>query len=314
MLDDFSYSFNRGDRIGIVGANGVGKSTFIKVLTQQQPLDSGNIECGETVVFGMYDQKGIEIEGDQRVLEFVKERVEARDGSSIAESPQEAMRLLKRFQFQRDRWNERVSVLSGGEKRRLQLLSVLTKKPNFLVLDEPTNDVDLDTLAVLESYLQEFDGVLVVVTHDRFFADKVTEHLFVFEGDGVVKDYIGSLSDYADCLVEQERITSSSFSEVGKLDTAPIEKVMLLDSDKKVRMKHRNNLRNNQKEMDRLEPSIERLKKEAADVEIQIDESTDEGWTVLAELTEKLNGINGIIDEKEERWLELAELLEEMEL
>ena len=162
--------------------------------------------------------------------------------------------------------------------------------------------------------MQEFDGVLVVVTHDRFFADKVTEHLFVFEGDGVVKDYIGSLSDYADCLVEQERITSSSFSEVGKLDTAPIEKVMLLDSDKKVRMKHRNNLRNNQKEMDRLEPSIERLKKEAADVEIQIDESTDEGWTVLAELTEKLNGINGIIDEKEERWLELAELLEEMEL
>lgn len=154
----------------------------------------------------------------------------------------------------------------------------------------------------------------MVVTHDRFFADKVTEHLFVFEGDGVVKDYIGSLSDYADCLVEQERITSSSFSEVGKLDTAPIEKVMLLDSDKKVRMKHRNNLRNNQKEMDRLEPSIERLKKEAADVEIQIDESTDEGWTVLAELTEKLNGINGIIDEKEERWLELAELLEEMEL
>ena len=154
----------------------------------------------------------------------------------------------------------------------------------------------------------------MVVTHDRFFADKVTEHLFVFEGDGVVKDYIGSLSDYADCLVEQERITSSSFSEVGKLDTAPIEKVMLLDSDKKVRMKHRNNLRNNQKEMDRLEPSIERLKKEAADVEIQIDESTDEGWTILAELTEKLNGINGIIDEKEERWLELAELLEEMEL
>lgn len=162
--------------------------------------------------------------------------------------------------------------------------------------------------------MQEFDGVLVVVTHDRFFADKVTEHLFVFEGDGVVKDYIGSLSDYADCLVEQERITSSSFSEIGKLDTAPIEKVMLLDSDKKVRMKHRNNLRNNQKEMDRLEPSIERLKKEAADVENQIDESTDEGWTVLAELTEKLNGINEIIDEKEERWLELAELLEEMEL
>ena len=126
------------DKIAVVGANGVGKSTFIKILPEQQPLDTGSLELGETVVFGIYDQKGIEIEGEKTVLEFMKERVEARDGSSMAEAPQEAMKLLKQFQFSRQRWNERVSMLSGGERRRLQLMSVLTKRPNFLVVSKIT--------------------------------------------------------------------------------------------------------------------------------------------------------------------------------
>ena len=138
ILDDFSYNFNNGDKIAVVGANGVGKSTFIKVLTEQQSLDTGSLELGETVVFGIYDQKGIKIEGEKTVLEFMKERVEARDGSSMAEAPQEAMKLLKQFQFSRQRWNERVSMLSGGERRRLQLMSVLTKRPNFLVVSTIT--------------------------------------------------------------------------------------------------------------------------------------------------------------------------------
>lgn len=138
ILDDFSYNFNNGDKIAVVGANGVGKSTFIKILTEQQSLDTGSLELGETVVFGIYDQKGIEIEGEKTVLEFMKERVEARDGSSMAEAPQEAMKLLKQFQFSRQRWNERVSMLSGGERRRLQLMSVLTKRPNFLVVSTIT--------------------------------------------------------------------------------------------------------------------------------------------------------------------------------
>jgi ATP-binding cassette subfamily F protein uup len=138
ILDDFSYNFNKGDKIGIVGANGVGKSSFTKILTGSQPIDSGEVELGETVVFGVYDQMGIKIDDDQRVLDFMKQRVEARDGSSMAEAPSEAMKLLKQFQFQKHRWQERIGMLSGGERRRLQLMSVLTKRPNFLILDEPT--------------------------------------------------------------------------------------------------------------------------------------------------------------------------------
>jgi len=226
MLDRFSYDFNRGDKIGIVGANGVGKSTFIKVLTGQQPIISGDVKTGETVVFGVYDQTGLVIEDEtQRVLEFVRERVEARDGSTMAEAPQEAMKLLKQFQFERNRWNDRVSMLSGGERRRLQLLSVLTKRPNFLVLDEPTNDIDLDTLAALEAYLEEFNGVVVIVSHDRFFTDKVTKHLFVFEGNGVVKDYNGSLSDYASTAFSNNRSSVSSSGNSGTTTTTATSEV-----------------------------------------------------------------------------------------
>jgi len=202
LLDDFSYDFNAGDTIGIVGANGVGKSTFLSLVNGRQAPDSGKIIPGETVVFGVYDQMGITFDEDQRVMMFVKQRVLARDGSSMAEAPSEVNQLLEQFQFPKERWNERIRSLSGGERRRLQLLSVLTQRPNFLILDEPTNDVDLDTLAALEEYLSEYKGVLVIVSHDRYFVDKVTEHLFVFEGEGVVKDYLGSLTDYAECLVD----------------------------------------------------------------------------------------------------------------
>lgn len=205
VLDDFSYDFNAGDTIGIVGANGVGKSTFLSMLTERQQPDSGQVIPGETVVFGIYDQMGIQFDEDQRVMMFVKQRVLARDGSSLAEAPSEVNQLLEQFQFPKERWNERIRSLSGGERRRLQLLSVLTQRPNFLILDEPTNDVDLDTLAALEEYLAEFKGVLVIVSHDRYFVDKVTEHLFVFEGNGIVKDYLGSLTDYAECLVDESK-------------------------------------------------------------------------------------------------------------
>jgi ATP-binding cassette subfamily F protein uup len=205
MLDDFSYDFNAGDSIGVVGANGVGKSTFLKLLTGALEVDSGVVETGETVVFGIYDQMGMVLDESQRVMDFVKQRVLARDGSTMAEAPGEVMKLLKQFQFPKERWNDVILRLSGGERRRLQLLAVLTQRPNFLILDEPTNDVDLDTLSALEDYLAEFNGVLVIVSHDRFFVDKVTEHLFVFEGEGAVKDYLGSLSDYAETLVDEEK-------------------------------------------------------------------------------------------------------------
>jgi ATP-binding cassette subfamily F protein uup len=182
-----------------------GKSTFLKLLTGALEADSGVVETGETVVFGVYDQMGVVFDNEQKVMDYVKQRVLARDGSTMAEAPGEVRRLLKQFQFPAERWNDRILKLSGGERRRLQLLSVLTQRPNFLILDEPTNDVDLDTLSALEDYLAEFNGVLVIVSHDRFFVDKVTEHLFVFEGDGAVKDYLGSLSDYAETLVDDEK-------------------------------------------------------------------------------------------------------------
>ena len=153
MLNDFSYDFNKGDKIGIVGANGVGKSTFIKVISGQQPIDSGEIELGETIVIGVYDQMGLVVEKDQTVLEFVMDKVNSREGSTVTEGPDEARKLLKQFEFQRERWNDRVSMLSGGERRRLQLLSVLSKRPNFLIMDEPSNVSKLCGLLISVKFL-----------------------------------------------------------------------------------------------------------------------------------------------------------------
>lgn len=310
ILDGFTYEFGKGDRIGIVGPNGVGKSTFLKVLTQEQAVDSGQVEFGETVVFGIYDQMGLVFPKDEKVLDFVKDRVEAGSASggietSMAETPQEAMRLLKRFNFERDRWDERLSMLSGGERRRLQLMSVITKKPNFLILDEPTNDIDLDTVAAMEEYLEEFDGVLVVVSHDRFFTDRVCDHLFVFEGDGVVKNYDGSLSDYAEYLADTER----SRGPAGR--TTPAEEEGR--SSQQERKERRKAVQKLRRELQNLEPALEKLRGKAGEIQGKMDAEAVEGagWSRLAELAEELEGVNGKIEEGEMRWLELAEILEE---
>jgi len=312
ILSEFSYDFNKGDRIGIVGKNGVGKSTFVEVLTGKNQADSGKIEPGDTVVFGKYDQMGIPfLDENQNVLDFMKQRVESSSGASMSEAPGEAMKMLKQFQFPRQRWTERVCMLSGGERRRLQLMSVLTKRPNFLILDEPTNDIDLDTLRALEDYLEEFKGVLVIVSHDRAFTDKVTDHLFVFEGEGVIKDYIGSLSDYAECLVEQEDSNDgdSNSATSGGSDT----KKAAYKEDKGKRLERRNSIKKMKRELGKIEPAIEKLKVKAQKLQTEIDSSSEEGWTVLAALTEKMQAINDDVDEKEMEWLELAEMLEALE-
>jgi len=201
-------------------------------------------------------------------------------------------------------------MLSGGERRRLQLMSVLTKRPNFLILDEPTNDIDLDTLRALEDYLEDFKGVLVIVSHDRSFTDKVTNHLFVFEGDGVVKDYLGSLSDYAECLVEQEDAdeVASSSATVGS-DT----KKASYKEDKGKRLERRNSIKKMKRDLRKIEPAIEKLKAKAQASQTEIDNSSEEGWTVLADLAEKLQTIHDEIEEKEMEWLEVAETLETLE-
>ena len=241
--------------------------------------------------------------------------MESSSGTSMAESPAEAMRLLKQFEFPRPRWNERVSMLSGGEKRRLQLLSVLTRRPNFLILDEPTNDVDLDTLRALEGYLEEFNGVLVVVSHDRLFTDKVTNHLFVFEGNGIVKDYLGSLSDYAECLVEQENIEEAA--AVGGSSGAIVDgdsRKGLYKEDKEKRLERRNSIKKMKRDIDKIEPVLEKLRAKVIVLQMEIDTSSEKGWTVLADLTDKLQKVNDEIDVKEMEWLELSEVLEGLEV
>jgi ATP-binding cassette subfamily F protein uup len=311
MLKDFSYDFCKGDRICLSGANGVGKTTFVRTLTGEQAIDSGEIVFGETIVLGVYDQLGLQFDNpEQTVLEFVLEQVEARDGSVMSESPGEARKLLQRFEFQRQRWNDRVSILSGGEKRRLQMLSVFSQRPNFLIMDEPSVDCDLDTLQALESYLQDFDGVLLIVSHDRMFADKVTDHLFVFEGEGEIKDFIGSLSEYASTLVEMENESITGQSSEGA-DSS--EKKVHYKEDKARRNEQRNLLRRAKKDMDNLDRSVEQLKKKSLEIQNQINNSSNEGWTVLAELQETLNQVTEEIDLKELTWMDLAEQVESME-
>eukprot|EP00522_Entomoneis_paludosa_P004695 CAMPEP_0172471770 /NCGR_PEP_ID=MMETSP1065-20121228/67991_1 /TAXON_ID=265537 /ORGANISM="Amphiprora paludosa, Strain CCMP125" /LENGTH=786 /DNA_ID=CAMNT_0013229883 /DNA_START=52 /DNA_END=2414 /DNA_ORIENTATION=- len=380
MLKDFSYDFLAGDRICLAGANGVGKTTFVKVLTGELPCDSGTIEQGDTIVMGVYDQKdclagangvgkttfvkvltgelpcdsgtieqvrmrGVVLAGDrthhiqlgfsfsqgdtivmgvydqkgitiddpeQTVLQFVLESVQSReDGLAMAaQAPDEARKLLRRFEFPKQRWNERVSVLSGGERRRLQMLQVLTIRPNFLVMDEPSTDCDLDTLTALEQFLQEFKGVLIVVSHDRSFADKVADHLFIFEGNGEVKDFVGTLSEYASTLIE---IEGEGIGVGGGSNEAPGEKKSTYKEDRAKRNQERNAIRQAKKEIDKLEKSMEKIKAKVVDIQGEIDSRGDEGWTVLAELTEQLGKYNEEVEEKELRWLELAELLEESE-
>lgn len=279
--------------------------------------NSGIIEVGETVVLGVYDQLGLKFDAvaeSQTVLEFVVDQIQAYGSNSMTDTPSEARNLLQQFEFPRTRWDERISILSGGERRRMQLLSVLSAKPNFLVLDEPSVDCDLDTLSALENYLMQFQGVLLVVSHDRSFADKVTDHLFVFEGDGVIKDFQGSLSEYGSCLVEMEnqKIQDSVTSDSNEIGSST--KQINYKEDRARRNEVRNFVRQSKKQMVNIERSLEKLKPKATIVQSEIDgTSSDEGWSILAELTDKLNEINEEIDGKEMRWLELAEQLEEID-
>jgi ATP-binding cassette subfamily F protein uup len=215
----------------------------------------------------------------------------------------------------------RVAILSGGERRRLQLLTVLTKRPNFLILDEPTNDLDVDTLSALEEYLtEEFKGVLLLVSHDRYFTDKVTDHLFVLEGNGVVKDYQGTLSDYSDAIGEMELMKQSSSpsssgnqSSGGAAAQSSQSSGLSAKEEKENRVAKRNMLQKYKRELNTLEPAIEKLKAKSVDLEKQISGKSDEGWSVLADLTEQMNVLQNDIDEKEMRWMELAEIMEEEE-
>lgn len=248
IMDRFSYKFKRGERVGIVGRNGCGKSTLLNIITGLEPYDSGNIIHGETLVIGYYGQEGLQLKADKRVLEVVKDIAEY---LPLGKGHISAAQLLERFLFDYGKQHQYVSTLSGGERRRLYLLTVLMKNPNFLILDEPTNDLDIMTLQVLEDFLMDFKGCLVIVSHDRYFLDKLTDHLFVFEAEGQLRDFNGNYREYREWYKSQNR----QKDEDGKRTEAIVIEEKMLPQKKKLSYKE-------QREMEQLEADIAALEKE----------------------------------------------------
>lgn len=300
ILRGFDYTFKKGERIGIVGKNGAGKSTFLNMLQGLEPQDSGKINIGETVVWGNFSQTGLEIKEDMRVIEFVKniaENFPLNNGKTLS-----AGQFLELFLFTPDQQYTYLSALSGGEKKRLQLLSILFKNPNFLILDEPTNDLDLATLAVLERFLSEYGGCLLIVSHDRYFMDKLVDHLFVFEGAGMVRDFPGNYSQYRIWQKEQE-VREREAAQKKKEQEKPADTVAATSStakQKKLSYKEQREFEILEKEIPELESERERLA-----VELSNPLPYDQVQTLTARLTQ----INETLDEKEMRWLELSESL-----
>ncbi|MBF8150961.1 ABC-F family ATP-binding cassette domain-containing protein [Winogradskyella sp. F6397] len=293
ILDGFEYTFKKGERIGIIGKNGTGKSSFLNILTQTLQPDAGKVVIGETVKIGYYTQGGITAKPNQKVIDVIKEfgdYIPLSKGRQIS-----AQQLLERFLFDRKKQWDFVEKLSGGEQKRLYLCTVLIQNPNVLILDEPTNDLDIVTLNVLEDFLMDFPGVLLVVSHDRYFMDKIVDHMFVFRGDGVVDDFPGNYSDFR------------AYDESQPKQTEAVEKV---DNTKAVKQNEANKLDyNEQKEYKNLESKIRALELDKTAMEAKFlnpDLSQDQ----INELSEKLQVIIDTIEEKEMRWFELAEKLE----
>ena len=299
MLDEFSYKFTRGEKVGIVGKNGAGKSTFLNLMTGDLQADSGKIERGETLRIGYYRQNGISFKPGQTVFDIVHdiaETVEAADGHSVA-----ATTMLNRFLFPPDTHNKRVEILSGGEQRRLYLLTVLMRNPNLLILDEPTNDLDILTLNVLEEYLMAFKGSLLIVSHDRYFLDKTVDHLFIFREGGAVKDFVGQYSEYREYIKEQE-------AEEARQAKAAAEKAQKNKPQQPSSAPTRRKLSyKEQRELEELETMLPQLEQEKADLEAQLSSGTlaHEELTAAAA---RIGQIIELIAEKEMRWLELSEI------
>ena len=293
ILDDFSYIFARYEKMGIVGNNGTGKSTFIKILMGLEKPDSGTLDIGETVRFGYYSQEGLQFNEQMKVIDVITdiaEVIELSNGKRLT-----ASQFLQHFLFTPETQHSYVYKLSGGERRRLYLCTVLMRNPNFLVLDEPTNDLDIVTLQVLEEYLQNFKGCVIVVSHDRYFMDKVVDHLLVFKGQGDIRDFPGNYSDYRDWKLAK----AEHEKEAAKPKEEKTQRVRLNDK-RRMTFKER-------KEFEQLEKEIAALEEEKK----QIEEALCSGTLSVDELTEKskrLPLLNDELDEKTMRWLELSEI------
>ena len=293
ILDDFSYIFARYEKMGIVGNNGTGKSTFIKILMGLEKPDSGTLDIGETVRFGYYSQEGLQFNEQMKVIDVITdiaEVIELGNGKRLT-----ASQFLQHFLFTPETQHSYVYKLSGGERRRLYLCTVLMRNPNFLVLDEPTNDLDIVTLQVLEEYLQNFKGCVIVVSHDRYFMDKVVDHLLVFKGQGDIRDFPGNYSDYRDWKLAK----AEHEKEAAKPKEEKTQRVRLNDK-RRMTFKER-------KKFEQLEKEIAALEEEKK----QIEEALCSGTLSVDELTEKskrLPLLNDELDEKTMRWLELSEI------
>jgi ABC transport system ATP-binding/permease protein len=295
LLKGFDYTFKKGERIGVAGKNGTGKSTFINILQGIEKPDSGKVNIGDTVIFGNYSQQGLVVKEDMRVIEYVKDIAEhfpLASGGSLS-----AAQFLQLFLFDPDKQYTYISKLSGGERRRLHLLSILFRNPNFLILDEPTNDLDLPTLGVLENFLSEFPGCLLIVSHDRYFMDRLVDHLFVFEGNGVIRDFPGNYSQYREAISDDRSpLAIKVAAEKVQNNTpppAPAQKRQPTFKEKR--------------EFELLEKEMAELTKEKETVTEKLN-SSNTPFEELQQLSFRIGELTKLLDEKELRWLELSEL------
>lgn len=296
ILNGFDYTFKRGERIGIVGKNGVGKSTFLKIALMLEKPDSGKVNHGDTIVFGNFSQEGLQYKEDKRAIEYVKDFAEffpLADGTKIS-----ATQFMEKFGFSAEQQYTPLSKLSGGEKRRLHLLSVLFLNPNFLVLDEPTNDLDLQTLRTLEEFLRDFPGCILIVSHDRYFMDRVVDHLFAFEGDGVVRDFPGNYSQYREWKEKED--AAAAKLPVKKTEAAPV-------AVQQPAIKHKLSFKE-KTEFDNLEKELPLLTKEKADLEEKMH-SGNLSFEELQKASERVSTLISLIDVKENRWLDLSDMV-----
>lgn len=293
LLDKFSHKFQRGERVGIVGRNGCGKSTLLNIITGDETFDSGNTVLGETVVFGYYNQKGIQLKADKKVIDVIKDIAEF---LPVGKGTISASQLLERFLFTPSQQYNMVSTLSGGERRRLYLLTILMKNPNFLILDEPTNDLDILTLQVLEDFLLDFKGCLVIVSHDRYFLDKLTEHLFVFEGNDKVRDFIGNYNEYRMQLKEEQREASRAEKNLAasNINTSATPKRKLTFKE--------------QTEFKQLEVDIDLLNNEKASLTEMLSNGNAD-HNEIQSIAKRIEEIILTLDKMELRWLELSEFM-----
>ncbi|MGZ3942908.1 MAG: ATP-binding cassette domain-containing protein, partial [Bacteroidia bacterium] len=299
LINNFTYTFKKSEKIGITGANGSGKTTLLNIIQGLEQPDSGRVQTGETIIYGYYSQRGLQLQNDKRVLETISDIAEfipLADGSTLS-----ASKLLSRFNFAPSVQYQYVSTLSGGERRRLYLLTVLIKNPNFLILDEPTNDLDIVTLQTLEDFLLDFKGCVIIVSHDRYFMDKMIDHLFIFEGNGEIRDFPGNYTEYRDWKILQKKKSAGSAQK----PTIKEEPVVVKEQPQE----NKDNKKTSFKvlrEIEELEKEIVRLEAKRAELEAKLNSGITD-HVELQKLGEELAATIKLNDEKSLRWLELQE-------